>query len=485
MANIKKFLENAGGIQKELKSIPTVTKLAAIDAVRELWKDRTYKRHKILGELLPQTTGYSCQTIDFEITDLPAYFDPESLSEKLNNPASFPHGNGNSILEGYIPLREGDYVTANPRGPLLIIGSGNTLVPVLLSFIYSFLTNNTAVIRSSDANYIGMREILKSFKDAALKSQSPVKEALELAQESVLIVNVAHTSSEYRTLLEEGAFNLVHFWGGGEALSFVRECLAKNPRIPRLLVNGPLTGVVLIDSDYILHYCDTVASELAFNMTIFEQKLCSSPTECYFIGKEKECLHFAHVLADQVETYNRLYPHTTDTDLAIKIQLVRTLIKREGVTVMTPESNSADWTIVVSKGSSVLDKVCTQKLRVSIYERTTFLELITVDTMEEAVDMVRTLPEKKCHKGIEKVGTVGYAMGLERAQKCAEMLFDVGVYRVVPMTGIFGRGSFEPADGVCIPREYTFLSYLTSTEATERFAFWTQVRGRWQEETNE
>lgn len=479
MHAITAFLESAEKIQKDLKCIPTATKLASIGAVQQLWKDETYERRTTLLNLLPKTTGYSCQTIDFEVNDLPAYLDPHSLSEKLNNPASFPYGKGNDILDGFIPVREGDYMTAHPRGPLLVIGSGNTLVPVLLSFVYAFLTNNVCVIRSSEANYIGMREILRSFQDAAINAPPFVQKALKLAQQSTVIINVAHTSTEYKTLLEEGPFHLVHFWGGGEALSFVRQCIMKNPAQPRLLVNGPLTGVVIIDSESVSDQHERIASEIAFNMAIFEQKLCSSPTECYFVGSEKKCMHFAQILANHAMHNDRLYPHTLETDLAIKTQLVRTLIKREGATVITPESGGAEWTIVVSKGSSVIDRVVTQKLKLSIYERTKFLEMIAVDTMEEAADLIRTLPARKCHKGIEKVGTVGYAMDFENAQKCAHLLSGCGVYRIVPVTGIFGRGSFEPADGVCIPREYTYLAYFTSAEATEKFAFWTQVRGRW------
>ena len=479
VAAVRKLLSSAASLQVHLKSIPTDDKLKAIDAVGALWRGVRYPRRLKLLRELPATSGYRAETVAFELNDLPAYLHGQSLSEVLDNPACFPVGK--RMLDDYVELSPGEYITANPAGPHLVIGCGNTLLPPLLSLVYALLTNNVVVVRASKANCLGLAEVLASFSDAAKTTRSKkLENALEGMKAAANVFYLPHDDPNYRELVQSAPFRGIHFWGGGQALSKVRQWAGINPTHPRMLVNGPSTGIAVVEAGILAepHLAERTASELAFNLVAFEQKLCSSPTECYFVGNFQKALDFANLVAQKTQLVHGDFPHAMSPHVKLKTQLVRNLLTARGATVLAPECGAADWTIVVSKCRSLVDQVTGDDLPLSIYERTMFLEVITVADLSQVVRQIEQLPTRACHRGIERAGTVGYALPLVEARLLATQLACAGTYRIVPLPQVFGRGAREPADGRYIPREFTYFSYLAMPEA-EKAVFWSRVRGRW------
>jgi len=484
LVKTNKLLANADLIQRRLIQIPLELKLEAIQAVSELWKNKNFKRRKGLAALLAGTSGYSKETIDFELNDIPAYLDSVSLKEVFD-----------------VSFKKGEQLF--PKGPILVIGSGNTLAPALYSWAYAILTNNVIIIRSSQANYHGLKAILDSLTDALKKAKSKkTKKVLALMKKASAVINVSHKSQEYAMLIEKGKFNLIHFWGGKKALEFLKKHSVRNPHKPSLMVNGPETGIAVIDGKCMRanKTVDKIAEELAFNMAIFEQKLCSSPTEAYFIGSYGKALKFAQAIAKKMPIYNKRFPHNPG-DLAYKTQLARNLIGRESNSIMmVTKSREADYTIVLSNKSSVTDKVGRQTFKLHAQSRVKYLELIVVDNLMEAVENAETLPNRICYEGIEGLNTIGYHMKPQDAK-----IFMGLAHRIVPIEGIFGRSSHEPSDGRYIAREYTTLKkrkslvlrkgehvkwikgrlcYFAEPGVPKRVAFFNLVRGRWKLKNN-
>jgi hypothetical protein len=155
------------------------------------------------------------------------------------------------------------------------------------------------------------------------------------------------------------------------------------------------------------------------------------------------------------------FPSQVSEAQAYKTQLIRRELRKNGVTIFAPKANSANWTVVLSKGRSITEDIVDDNFTFSMYERPRFLEVISVPDAVKAIDLIQHLPSRKCYKDVERVQTVGYAMHEQQAYDFARKLSDIGVYRIVPLDKMFMRSMLEPSDGEYLPRQFTFFSYMS------------------------
>ena len=447
--------------QRELREISIDDKLKALEYVGSLWEKKSYERRRKLEEFLPKTTGYHPNIIEFELSLFPEVLNEEFLKESLDNPMCF-YG-GRKCLDGFVKVGKNEYVAANPRGPVFIIGGGNSTIPPLIALLTSLYTNNYTLLRPSFANHVGLYEVMKSFEDVIddRNTEHSVRKVLRKLTNATLIAYMSHDSEAYAYLLRRSRVGAVNFWGGEPALSRIKRMVAENPYNPEFIINGPLTGVAIIDGNYMKKVgCQDLSRKLALDMVLYNQQMCNSPTEAYYLGSFEEGKRFGKELAKAVEEYERNFPIEVSETEAFKTQLVRRSLRRSGSKVYAPETGEAKWTIVVSEYRSRIDEIVNSNFSFSIHERPLFLEVITLDYIDDALEKIEKLPERACYAGVEKVQTVGYAMDKERVRELARELAMMGIYRVVPIGQMYYRTAFEPSDGEFLPRKFIFFSYF-------------------------
>jgi len=447
-------------MQGELRDTSVYDKLEAIAAVGKLWENSNNERRMKLQNILPETTGYHPNMIDFELMAIPEILKGKELAEYLDNPMCF-YGGG-KVLDGYVEVAEGQHVIANPRGPVFIIGAGNSTVPPVYSMLISLLTNNFTILRPSFANYAGLYEIMKSFEDAENSSNvsSDVKDILRKMSNASVVSYMSHDSKAYEYLLKEADLGAVNFWGGGPALSVIKRMMAENPNNPKLIINGPLTGVAVVDGNYTKDDQTKTAKGLAFDTILYRQQLCNSPTEAHFIGSYEDAKGFGEIFSHMLDEHDKSLPGELSEAQIYNTQVIRRSLKRAGSKVFMPDDGTARWTVVVSKDQSNIDNVTNNSNHFSIYQRPVFLEIVAVPELDGSLTKIEELPHRKCYQGVEKAQTVGYAMDERSAKDFAKELSKIGIYRVVPVGQMYYRTAYEPSDGEYLARELTFLSYF-------------------------
>lgn len=459
----QKLFSKIPQLQKELKDVGVDEKLEIIESVGKLWENPNYERRKNLQDILPKSTGYHPSMIEFELSLIPKLFNKTELTNAFNNPYCF--GN-KKILDELVEVGENEYLKAEPLGSTFVIGAGNATIPTLVPLSISLLTNNFTIIKPSIANYAGLYEIMESFEDVEKNINSDKRESIRKMTNATVIAYMGHDSKAYDYLLEEAKIGAINFWGGGQALSKIKKKVAENPHNPRFVLNGPMTGYVVMDDEYVAETDkDKIARELAYQISLYDQKLCNSPTEGCYIGQYEDAKIFAEEhLSHALDEVSKSLPGQVSENQAYKTQVIRKALKREGASVLIPVNGLADWTLVISDKESYVDKVVDDNFSFQIYERPRFLELISVDTQEDSVKKIKELPKRSCYKGVERVQTVGYAMKPGKAKEFVKKLSDFGVYRTVPLEKMFYRSMLEPSDGVYMPREFTFFTYFSNKE---------------------
>ncbi len=141
-------------------------------------------------------------------------------------------------------------------------------------------------------------------------------------------------------------------------------------------------------------------------------------------------------------------------------QSVRRVFQLKGSQVFSSKNLKNFWTIVVSKGKSVLDEIARSFPAFNIYTRRRFLEIVVVDSIEEALEHVKKIPDSPTFKGVDGLQTVGYAISGDDEEKLFEKLVSLGIYRIVPLSDMFMRSAVEPYDGVILLSAFTKIVYL-------------------------
>ncbi|HSV41890.1 MAG TPA: acyl-CoA reductase, partial [Methanomassiliicoccales archaeon] len=272
----------------------------------------------------------------------------------------------------------------------------------------------------------------------------------------LIVSYLSHDSATLDALLSRSAFGVINFWGGEPARTIVAQKVAENKHRPRLYVNGPLTGVALIDAEAA---DDDAADGLAMNMVLYDQQLCSSPTLALFVGEHAQSLEFAKKVAAFLDEEGKDMPLELTESSLFTLQNGRRMLQMRGSTVMAGRSPRNTWTLAVSNGRSNMDEVAAQYRALSIHGRRRFLEIITVPGLDKAVEIINALPSNQAFAGIDKVQTIGLAAPIDKENDYLDALSRTGVYRTVPVGDMFMRSAVEPYDGQALASLFTYITY--------------------------
>jgi hypothetical protein len=444
-SSIGSLLDEGTKAQAAAASLRLSDRLSVFGALAEGWAKRLQggSLSGLMADLV-KSTGYSERLMGMEFRLVQAALHPGNLLRNLESSLGNPEG-----LERFVEVGDGESVRHMPAGPVFIISSGNSLIPPLIPTALSLATGNFTILRPSLSNYRGVMEVLGQVR--ALGTP-----AARLLSDLLVIGYFRHDSPALAELLTKSRLGVINFWGGEPGRTEVSKSVSGNPHHPRLVINGPLTGVAILDKP---SADDAAAQGLAANMIMYNQQLCSSPTTAIFIGTHGEALEFAGRTAKALDALGGESPMQASEGAAFLLQSARRLLRFGGSTIISSQDPENLWTMVVSDGASALDGAVASLPDFGLHARRRFLELVSVRDEDAAVGLIRSIPSMKAFRGIDRVQTVGLAVSAGREEVIAGKLAGAGVFRIVPLADMSMRSPSEPYDGVSIPSSFTYAVY--------------------------
>jgi hypothetical protein len=447
VTGVDHFLARSRRVQDELARVPVAQRLAVIDGMGRQWQELCQKGGSDeMRTDLAKSTAYSERLIDLELSLVPSVLNAANLERNLK--ASLI--GGPSALERFEEVDGTERYLHRPAGPVLIISSGNSIVPTLIPTMLALVTGNLTLLKPSLSNYDGVVAVLRTLE---MVPDTPAKEAMRNA---LAISYFSHDGPALEHLLSRSRVGVINFWGGEPARSMVARKVAENPNRPRLLVNGPLTGVAWMEAEAL---DEEAADGLALNMILYDQQLCSSPTLCLFLGDLAKAREFAGKVASHLDTIGKDFPMVLDEGRLFSLNNFRRTLQLSGSSVLSSKAMDNPWTIVLSKGRSALRSAMGQFPGMGLHARRRFIEVVVLNGEKDALDIIADLPNDPAFKGIDKVQTVGLVVNEEREGPLSLLLASTGVYRIVPINDMYMRSAIEPYDGVSLALPFTYTVY--------------------------
>jgi hypothetical protein len=396
---------------------------------------------------LVAATGYSEHNIELELELVSRSLESRALRRNVDS--SVP--GGAASVDKITPIGGKGHVRAMPAGPVLIIASGNSIIPGLIPSALSLAMGNLTLLKPSATNYDALIKVFEP-----LTAMATTEPAAALMSEAIAITYFHHDSPRLRHLLEKGDLGVVNYWGGEPGLTKVLGQVAQNPHHPRFFSNGPLTGAAVVSRS---GASEGAARGLAHNMVLYEQQLCSSPTIGAFVGTAEEAVGFAHMVAAELDSFGSQHPVATTPDgLFIRASSLR-VMELKGSVVLWSKDLRNPWSLVVSESNSKLADALLSFPGFGFHGRRRFLELVIVDDLLEAAKLISAVPTMKGFEGIDKVQTVGFALGEEERALAEGLLAAKGIYRAVPVEDMYIRDPEEPYDGMFLASLFSYGMY--------------------------
>lgn len=444
---IREYLSRAKAIQERLRSLGFEKRVRVLDSVGRVWAEKLESGFlETLKKELVKSTGYSEAMIEEDLRLVGEVFKKENIESLINSGLK----GGVKSLDDFVEVVPGEYVSNLPAGPVFIIASGNSVIPPLIPTVTSLVTNNLTILRPSLTNYLVVREIFRSFEDLG-------DEALVLG-DALLVTYLSHDSKVLEYLLKEAPLGVINYWGGEPGRTVVYRAVAENPYKPRLISNGPLTGVAVIDGDSLGSSLSEVSEALAREVLMYDQQLCSSPTIAFFVGSYEKAVQLAREVSKQLDVLGTSHKIEVSEGWLYKLNMLRKALEFQGAKVFKSSDPGNPYTVVVSKGRSSFTGLRLAPLE--LHSRRRFIELVVVDSLGECVRFVRELPKITGYGGVDKVQTVAFWVSEEKVNSYVRELVSTGVYRIVPLGESFLRTPSEPYDGEYIPRYFTYAAYF-------------------------
>ncbi len=447
------LISNAGKVQAELSSVPVDERLQVIEHIARKWKEKLDNGDfEDLKREMSASTGYSPALMETELSFVPAVLGAANIRKNLDASVQ----GGADALHRFVEVEETEMFRHVPVGPVLIISSGNSIVPTLIPTVVSLVTGNLTVLKPSIANYRGVCEVFKLLADV------PDSRAARAMRSALVVSYFGHGSPSLKLALEELPLGMVNFWGAEPARTIVANMVGKNPHHPRFFVNGPFTGMAVIEEGV-----DPLqaADDLALDVVLYDQQLCSSPTAAVFIGSYENAKDFLRSAGERLDEAGGEFPLPPDQDRLFVLQGARRFIQMDGGMVLSSRNPENPWTLVLSKGRSSLGGLAAQFPAFNLFARRRFLEIVVVPDAESAMDLLRSLPDHPAFQGIDGVQSVGLAVTEGSRERIVSLLIGAGVHRILPLGDMFMRGAVEPYDGVTMSSLFTRIVYWRKENA--------------------
>jgi hypothetical protein len=272
--------------------------------------------------------------------------------------------------------------------------------------------------------------------------------------EALLMTYMGHDSDLLDHAVRRSRLGTINFWGGEPARTLFSGKVAENPNHPRFMVNGPLTGVAIVDE---ASATQQTATGLAMNMVLYDQQLCSSPTMGIFVGSMEAAKEFCRMTCSELDRMGGEHSIDPSTDALFVLHSARRIMLCKGSKVFSSSDQGNPWTLTLSKDAPVSDEIMSSFPSFHLHARRRFLEVVVVDDASRIPALVQDMRKRASYGGVDGVQTVGLATSIGGI---VESLFPLGIYRFVPIEDMFMRGAVEPYDGVSIASMFTYAVYM-------------------------
>ena len=374
-------------------------------------------------------------------------FSPETLNQIFFNPSNgFNNSNYSGKFKQTIKISENYGYVIAPTGLVLIVGSSNTILPVITSIILSYICGNVSVCQLSKLN----KAIIKKFVDGI------PSDCTNYVHYTNLDHNIPSDESLLKELLTQVPWNVINVWGGEEANNFYFKNVAKNLNRPKIINMEPLTGIVIIQRSYLKNNLNEVSKELAISISEMGQQLCSSPTEGFIVNDindyQIDDIFFNKLVGYLEELYIEFSDYETNY---FKLDRMLTYAQDNNSKVYNSKKYGNKISIIRSDSKSVFSDI-NDNQHLSIHERRNFLELINTNDDNSVLKLINSINLKKTHKEIKKIQTILVFGDKEFNTNVLKLAKNIGAYRVVDANYIFERHPLEALDGIHLVDEFTY-----------------------------
>ncbi|MGC8815605.1 MAG: acyl-CoA reductase [bacterium] len=252
----------------EIYYIPIYKLIDSIDKVMKFFKDENSYYYKQTLELMPSIVGFSSKMIKLAIDELVKNFTKENLINRLNIELK----DLNLLDKWLYDNKSNVFLRVNPIGVLLHITAGNVFVSAIDSLLSGLITKNINIIKTSSkvGTTFGIL-FAKSFLEIDPKLAS-----------LFAIINFDFRDKKLIELINEYVDGLV-VWGGRDSTKYFLENIEPTKHI---VIFGPKYSISVIDIEAFLNYnIDFICENLAYDISLWEQRACASPQVIYIIGK--------------------------------------------------------------------------------------------------------------------------------------------------------------------------------------------------------
>ncbi|MEM1550113.1 MAG: acyl-CoA reductase [Candidatus Methanomethylicia archaeon] len=455
ISSIENLLKISGDIVRELLSIGFEKRVSIIGEMGKIWvEEKASGKYEELIMRLSKATGYSRKNVELDLDFVEKVFDPFSIK------VMFEKGliGGYKSIDGPLPIGDDEFIWNKPIGSVFIIAPGNSVIPTLLPTVVSLVSSNFTILRPSITNYEVIRCIFSLLKRLI---ETGFEDALKLSR-ALLITYIGHSSSLMEYILAKSSISVVNYWGGEPGRSSIINFVLRNPYKPKVIVNGPLTGLAIIDGKMVNA---SIARDMAREMIIYDQQLCSSPTFVIFIGSFEEARSFAKMIGEELNKLGGNFPVDFGEDKLYRLLVNRKMLELEGKYVLYSINPNNPWTIAIDvfKGDVNVSK------EVDFYSRRRFIEMIVVEDMNKIKLVFNKLLEFLIKMGLDGFQTISTLLRREDMDNVLKMLLDYRIYRFIPLGESLLRTPLEPFDGEFLPRYFTYPLYIRSNRLLNKF----------------
>ncbi|MEM3079902.1 MAG: acyl-CoA reductase, partial [Thermoproteota archaeon] len=217
--SMREIINKSPIVQERLSKIGIGERLRVIGEMGKMWREKLNDgRLEDLKKILARTTGYSEKLIEMEFSLIPMVLNKENIGENLEcSPARKIQ-----IFERFVEIKNGESFRIAPAGPVLIISSGNSLLPAIIPSTISLATGNLTIVKPSLSNYVGVVETYGALSEIASNS-----EEAEILRDALVISYFTHDSASLKYLLGEAELGVVNFWGGEPARTSVARMVSE------------------------------------------------------------------------------------------------------------------------------------------------------------------------------------------------------------------------------------------------------------------
>jgi hypothetical protein len=452
---LNEFLNRSIELSQNLIQLGFSRRVRVLSEMGKIWREKLSLVEEKLAPNISKNTGYSVENVKMDLRLVEEVFNETNIVELFDKGLI----GGWRSLDKPVEIIDGEFVWNRPLGVSLIISSGNTVIPAILPAVVSLASGNVTILRPSFSNYQAVVEIFKTLFDLV---DSSVEGAREMAS-ALLVAYFKHESKVFEHLLASAPLGIVNYWGGEPGRSVIASRVLKNPFHPKLIVNGPLTGLAIIDEE---SASEKVAYGLARDVVLYDQQLCSSPTYAIFIGSKDSALKFAQRLGEALNNVGRRFPRDLKEGELYNLILLRKNLEIQGVRVFYSENPGNAWTIAVKTLESVTNFAYSLKYPHTIPRRR-FIEIIVLKDAKELKETILHLIEDLRRNGVDKFQTASIKVSERNLNHVLKVLSILGIYRVVPIGESFFRTPLEPYDGEFLPRYFTYTMYLRFIEKSD------------------